>query len=342
MKKCLSLLLILCLLCSPVFSRAETTALHFEQGGFEATLPEGWYFGFSTDNSTFYYGNPDCSMDDGMIFFLYELSSDLTGVSLTDEYYTQMYNALLQSAASTAVDGKIDSMETKMIGKRSLVYWCRTVIDDSGVPYATAAHMTIIDSRLFAIMLYHPAAEPEDLRDIVLSIGETVRYAGAEEEPQPDTDPEETGDGYTSPEDLPTADNPYSFPPTITERQNLLLPQWMIDDGSRAVLAMVLTLDMSLSYGTMNLPYPMNMFAGSIGYADDTILLFVPSQDETVAFIFRYDTAEHTASYYAEPWSEEAVAAFEASCTDEFYPLTEEALNYAAQLMMDAFNNPQD
>ena len=77
----------------------------------------------------------------------------------------------------------------------------------------------------------------------------------------------------------------------------------------------------------------MNVFASYIGCEEDIVKAIIPSQDETIAYIFEYDTFEKTALYYAEPWSDETLAAFEASCPDQYFANTEEALIYVAQLM---------
>ncbi len=342
MKRLAALFLMLCLLPFSMLSGAEEAAFRYEYDGFEAVLPENWYFGFSEGGSAYYYGNPEGTMDDGMIMFLVEKSDSLTGVTLTDEYYTLMFDDLLQDATAGADGGLIGSEESMMAGKRSLVYWCRTAIDDSGVLYSLAANMTIAGGGLFAIMVVHPSAELAALKETALRIGATVQYAGdTEEAAAAEAAPEETGENPAVSVDLPTADNPYYFSPNITGNQNLLLAQWMIDDGSRAMCSMLLSLDMSISYGSLDLPYPMDLFASYIGSADDIILAFVPSQDRTLAFVFQYDTVNQAAFYYSEPLSDEAQAAFEAACTDQFYPLTEDALNYAVQLLQEAFANPQ-
>ena len=331
MKKALSLLLALCLLCACCAAGAEeTAALRFEQNGFTADIPEGWVYGYTEGTSTFYYAPVEGSTDNAMLMIMMIRDEAYTGVELTDEQLTQEYNSFIQDAVSTAIDGNLSGGYSEIAGTLSVVYWLRQTIDDSGTEYSVAYDMAIIDGWVFGMALLHTAVDPQALANVLVAIAETVAY-----DSEAGNAPEKT----VSIEDLPTKDNPYRFEPTITDRQNFLAAQWMVDESTRALCTMTLTLDLDISYtNSFTAAFPMNVFASFIGCEGDIIRTIVPSQDETIAYIFEYDTVEGTALYYAEPWNEDTLAAFEASCTDQYYANTEEALVYIAQLMMGTFS----
>ena len=184
-----------------------------------------------------------------------------------------------------------------------------------------------------------------DLQDYIL--GSDVKILLAQNAVEWDQNEPGKGNGANlkpvSIEDLPTKENPYRFEPTITDRQNYLTAQWMVDESTRALCTMSLTLDLDISItSSFTASYPMNVFASYIGCEEDFIRTIIPSQDETIAYIFEYNPSEKTALYYAEPWNDETLEAFKASCTDQYYANTEEALVYVAQLMMGSFSEPAD
>ena len=335
MKKALSLLLTLCLLCVCCAAGAEeAAALHYEQNGFTAEIPEGWVYGYTEGSSTFYYASVEGSDDAAMLMIMMTREDSLAGVELTEEELTEAYNGFIQDAVGTAIDGNLSGGYSEIAGTMSVIYWFRQTIDDSGTEYSVAYDMAIIDGWTFGMVLLHTAVDPEVLANVLNNIALTVAYDSAAGNPQGKT---------VTLEELPGKENPYRFEPTITNRQNYLTAQWMVDESTRALCTMTLTLDLDISItGSFTSSYPMNVFASFIGCEEDIIRTIVPSQDETIAYIFEYDAAEGTAQYYAEPWNEETLAAFEASCTDQYYANSEEALIYVAQLMMGSFEEPAE
>ncbi len=330
MKKALSLLLLLCLLCvCCVSGTSEAASLHYEQNGFTAEIPEGWVYGYTEGASTFYYASVEGSTDNAMLMIMMTRDDSLIGVEMTDEQRSEAYNAFIQDAAGIAIDGNLSGGYARIAGTQSVIYWLRQTIDDSGTEYSVAYDMAIIDGWTFGMALLHTTLDPEVLANILYGIAETVAYdrtAG--------NAPEKT----VSIDELPAKEDPYRFEPTVTNRQNYLTAQWMVDESTRALCTMSLTLDMDLKYsGSFEASFPMNVFGSFIGCEEDVIRTIVPSQDETIAYIFEYDAAEGTALFYAEPWNEDTLAAFEASCTDQYYANTEEALIYVAQLMMSSY-----
>ena len=332
MKKALSLLTALCMLCACCAAGAEAAAgLRYEQDGFTAEIPAGWVFGYSEGPSTFYYAQVEGSENLAMLMIMVTKDESLAGVELTDEKLQEIYTGCVQDAAATAIGGNLSGGYAQIAGTRSVVYWLRQTIDDSGTEYSVAYDMAAIDGWLFGMTLLHTDIDPQALANVLVGIADTVAY-----DPSAGRAPEKK----VSLEDLPTKENPYRFEPTITDRQNYLTAQWMVDGSTRGLCTMSLTLDLDLSLtSSFTAAFPMNVFASYIGCEGDLIRTIVPSQDETIAYIFEYNVPEKTALYYAEPWNEETLAAFEASCTDQFYPNTEDALNYVAQIMMDSFRD---
>lgn len=330
MKKAFSLLLTLCLLCACCASGAsETATLHYEQNGFSVDIPEGWIYGYTEGASTFYYARVEGSEDLAMLMIMMTRDDSLAGVQLTEEQLQEAYNGFIQDALGMAIDGNLSGGYSVIAETPSVIYWFRQTIDDTGTEYSVAYDMAIIDGWTFGMTLLHTTIEPEDLANVLNNIAVAVAYDSAAGNAH--------GKAVTLAE-LPAKDHPYAFKPTITNRQNYLAPQWMVDESTRALCTMTLTMDLDISItNSFKASYPMNVFASFIGCEGDTIRTIVPSQDETIAYIFEYDAAEGTALYYAEPWSAETLAAFEASCTDQYYANTEEALIYVAQLMMGAF-----
>ena len=335
MKKALSLLTILCILCACCAAGAEgTDSLHYEQNGFSADIPEGWVFGYSEGPSTFYYAQVEGSENTAMLMIMATREESLVGIEMTDEQLQEAYNGFIQDAVSTSIDGNLSGGYAQLAGTLSVVYWLRQTIDDTGTEYSVAYDMAIIDGWTFGMALLHTDIDPEALANVLVGIAETVAY-----DPVAGNAPEKT----VSIEDLPTKENPYWFEPTITDRQNYLTAQWMVDESTRALCTMLLTVDLDISINSsFTAAYPMNVFNSFIGCEEDLIRTIVPSQDETIAYIFEYNTAEKTALYYAEPWSDETLEAFEASCTDQYYANTEEALIYVAQIMMGSFSDAAD
>ena len=332
MKKALSLLTALCIiLCACCAAGAEGTAgLHYEQNGFTAEIPEGWVFGYSEGASTFYYAQVEGSEDNAMLMIMATRDESLAGTEMTDEELQQAYDQFIQEAVSLAIGGNLSGGYAQIAGTLSVSYWLRQTIDDTGTEYSVAYDMAIIDGWTFGMALLHTEIDPETLANVLAGIAETVAYDPAAGNATAKT---------VSIEDLATKENPYRFEPTITDRQNYLTAQWMVDESTRALCTMTLTLDLDISItSSFTAAYPMNVFASYIGCEDDIIRTIVPSQDETIAYIFEYDVAEKTALYYAEPWSDETLEAFKASCTDQCYANTEEALIYVAQLMMGSYN----
>ena len=332
MKKALSLLLALCLLCvCCVSGLSEAATLHYEQNGFTAEIPEGWVYGYTEGASTFYYAPVEGSTDNAMLMIMMTREDSLIGVEMTEEELTEAYNAFIQDALGLAIDGNLSGGYSQIAGTLSVIYWFRQTIDDTGTEYNVAYDMAIIDGWTFGMVLLHTAVDPEALANVLNSIALTVAYDSA------------AGNASSaktvSIEDLPAKEDPYRFEPTITNRQNYLTAQWMVDESTRALCTMTLTMDLDISYtDSFTAAYPMNVFASYIGCEDDLIRTIVPSQDETIAYLFEYNASEGTALFYAEPWNEETLAAFEASCTDQYYANTEEALIYIAQLMMSSFD----
>lgn len=335
MKKALSLLIALCFLCACCTAGAEgTTSLHYEQNGFSADIPEGWVFGYSEGPSTFYYAQVEGSENPAMLMIMATRDESLAGTEITDEQLQQAYGGFIQDAVSIAIDGNLSGGYAQIAGTLSAIYWLRQTIDDSGTEYSVAYDMAIIDGWTFGMTLLHTDIDPEVLANVLAGIAETVTY-----NPATGNAPEKT----VSIEDLPTKENPYRFEPTITDRQNYLTAQWMVDESTRALCTMSLTMDMDISLtSSFTASYPMNVFASYIGCEEDLIRTIVPSQDETIAYIFEYNAMEKTALYYAEPWNDETLEAFKASCTDQCYANTEEALVYVAQIMMSSFSKPAD
>ena len=333
MKKALSLLTALCLLtaCCAAGAEGTTSALRYEQNGFTAEIPEGWVFGYSEGPSTFYYAQVEGSENNAMLMIMATREESLIGKEMTDEELQQAYNEMfIQGAVATAIDGNLSGGYAQIAGTLSAIYWLRQTIDDSGTEYSAAYDMAIIDGWAFGMVLLHTDIDPYTLANVLAGIAETVAY-----DPAAGNAPEKT----VSLEDLPKKENPYRFEPTITDRQNYLTAQWMVDESTRALCTMLLTMDLDISItSSFTASYPMNVFASYIGCEEDLIRTIVPSQDETIAYIFEYDTAGKTALYYAEPWSEETLEAFKASCTDQWYANTEEALIYVAQIMMNTFS----
>ena len=331
MKKALSLLLTLCLLsaCCAAGAAEETAALHYEQNGFTCDIPEGWVYGYTEGASTFYYAQVEGSEDLAMLMIMMTRDDSLIGVQLTEEELQEAYNGFIQDAVGIAIDGNLSYGYSSIAGTPSVIYFFRQTIDDTGKEYCVAYDMTIIDGWTFGMVLLHTAIEPEYLANVLIDIASNVAY---------DSAAGNSGGKTVTLEELPTRENPYSFEPTITHRQNYLTPQWMIDESTRALCTMTLSLDLDISINNaFSAAYPMDVFKSFIGCEGDIIRTIVPSQDEAIAYIFEYDAAEGTALYYAEPWNEETLAAFEASCTDQYYANTEEALIYVAQLMMGSF-----
>ena len=335
MKKALSLLIALCVLYACFTAGAEGTAgLHYEQNGFTADIPEGWVFGYSEGASTFYYAQVEGSENTAMLMIMATRDESLAGTEMTDEQLQQAYDGFIQDAVSAAIDGNLSGGYAQIAGTLSVIYWLRQTIDDTGTEYSVAYDMAIIDGWTFGMALLHTEIDPETLANVLAGIAETVTY-----DPAGGNAPEKT----VSIEDLPTKENPYRFEPTITDRQNYLTAQWMVDESTRALCTMSLTLDLDISItSSFTASYPMNVFASYIGCEEDFIRTIIPSQDETIAYIFEYNPSEKTALYYAEPWNDETLEAFKASCTDQYYANTEEALVYVAQLMMGSFSEPAD
>lgn len=334
MKKALSLLIALCMLCACCAAGAEdTNDLHYSQNGFTVDIPEGWVFGYSEGPSTFYYAQVEGSENPAMLMIMMTRDESLTG-EMTDEQLQEAYNQFVQEAVANAIGGNLSGGYDHIAGTLSVVYWLRQIIDDSGTEYSAAYDMAIIDGWTFGMVLLHTDIDPEALANVLAGIASQVTY-----DPAAGNAPEKT----VSLEDLPTKENPYRFEPTITDRQNYLTPQWMVDESTRALCTLILTLDLDISItSSFTAAYPMNVFGSYIGCEEDTIRTIVPSQDETIAYIFEYNPMEQTALYYAEPWSEETLAAFEASCTDQYYANTEEAMIYVAQIMMGSFEEAAD
>ena len=329
MKKVISMLLALCLLSACCSAGAETVSgLRYEKNGFTADIPEGWVLGHEEDISTFYYAPVDGSTDNVMLMFMVYRDDSLIGIDLTEDELQKQYNDFIQELLPSAEDGNLSGGYITTAGKQAMICWLRHEID--GVMNSAAYVLVIIDGWRFLAALVHPALDAQALANYLFEICNTVQYDSAV-----GNAPEQT----VSLEDLPTKENPYRFEPTITDRQNYLTAQWMVDGSTRALCTMTLSLDLDLSYSnSFTAAFPMNVFASYIGCEDDIIRTIVPSQDETIAYIFEYNPMERTALYYAEPWNEETLAAFEASCTDQYYANTEDALVYVAQLMMNSYN----
>ena len=335
MKKALSLLVSLCILCACCAAGAESTAgLHYEQNGFTADIPEGWVFGYSEGPSTFYYAQVDGSENTAMLMIMATRDESLAGAEMTEEQLQQAYNGFIQDAVADAVGGNLSGGYAQIAGTTSVIYWLRQTIDDTGTEYSAAYDLAIIDGWTFGMTLLHTDIDPETLANVLAGIAETVAY-----DPAAGNAPEKT----VSIEDLPTKENPYRFEPTITDRQNYLTAQWMVDESTRALCTMLLTMDLDISItSSFTAAYPMNVFSSYIGCEDDLIRTIVPSQDETIAYIFEYNASEKTALYYAEPWNDETLETFKASCPDQCYANTEEALIYVAQIMMGSFSDAAD
>ena len=323
MKKAFSLLLALCLLCACCAAGAETaSSLLYEKDGFTVTIPEGWIYGAEDNGATFYYTLPEGSSSAATLMILPTREESLDGVEMTEDELKQLYTAeFLQNASAQSTDHNVNFFYSEMAGALSIVYCCRQEIN--GTVTSVAFENAVIDGWVFGMAISHADTDPDGLAGYLDLIGSSVTYTG----PKPLTLA-----------DLPTKEDPYRFTPGITNQQNFLTAQWMVDGSTMALCTMLLTMDMELSLGTFGSgSHPMNVFASYIGCAEDTIRTIVPSQDETIAYIFEYDTVEGTALYYAEPWNEDTLAAFEESCTDQYYPNTEEALNYVLPIMMNAF-----
>ena len=318
MKKALSLLLALCFLFGCCAAGAEeTAALRYEKDGFTVIIPDGWIYGTEDSGSTFYYTRPDGSENLATLMIMATREESLAGTEMSEEELKELFTSeFLQAAAASSTDHNVNYFYSEMAGVPSIVYGCRQEID--GAVTSVAYENAIVDGWIFGMAIAHADSEPDGLAGYLDTIGATVSYAA----PRPLT----LGD-------LPTKEDPFRFEPSITNNQNYLTAQWMIDASTRALCTMLLTLDLDIKAGTGSGSRLMNVFASYIGCEEDIVKAIIPSQDETIAYIFEYDTFEKTALYYAEPWSDETLAAFEASCPDQYFANTEEALIYVAQLM---------
>ena len=325
---------VVCLLGICCVANALADPARFTAGEFEATLPEGWQAGYSEGETTYYFRNSDFSLEDGVIILQVERSDALSEDVLTDDFITVIFNTYLRNTYAEAVDGKVVSLESRICGRRSLVLWYRK--EAEGEQYALAQNIAATGTGLFEIMMIHPAMEPEELRDIVLSIGESVQYSP----PGNDAEPAETAvppAAVLSREDLPVAEDPHPFTPLLTAGEDLLAAQWMMNESTRAMCTVYLTLDLVLDSTPLFEAFPMNVFESRIGLSGDTIRIIVQSQDEQTAYIVLYDTVEQSALFYAAPWDESTLETFEQACTDQFWENTDEGLNGASQRIMETY-----
>ena len=323
-KKLLSLMIAACLLLSfpTVFAESSAPVTEFNQDGIRFTLPEGTWYEFPVPpDSTYYFTDPTgSSMEDGMIMVLIQEDSSLKGVNVTDDQLSAMYDAMQASIAETTVDGTISAADGRIAGVLSRTLYYRQIIDESGIPYAVANNIAIIDGKLFVIFFVHPQLDPEQIVDIVVAMGNSVVYTASDE-------PSDTSSGSAS---IPTADNPCFFDPFSAKDRNLNTAMWMMDENSRAFLTML----MMLNTGGYDLPYPLNIMESWIGSSEDIIMIAVPSQDGQNACIYMYDNANQTACFFYQAWSEAAFEEFKQQCTDQIYQNSEDALvEYANKLL---------
>ena len=324
MKKILSLLLTLCLLCACCAAGAETAeTCRYDRNGFSVDLPVGWDNEYVDGDATFYYAKIDGSANLATLMFLANRNEAYAG-NLTDDELKEAYNQVLQDAVASATDGNLNYCYSEIAGKLSVLYCLTQDID--GVPSAVAYDMAIIDGWLFGLVILHADSDASMLADYLDTIGMAVQYSPA----QPLTAA-----------DLPTEDDPFRFEAAITARQNMLLPQWMVDESTRALFTMTMMLDMDNSYGDFSGDIPLNIMNSMVGSGEDTLRTIFPSQDESVAIILEYNADDGTGLFYAKPWNEETRGAFETSC-DECYANTEDALNYIVGLLMEALQNPAE
>lgn len=139
----------------------------------------------------------------------------------------------------------------------------------------------------------------------------------------------------TLPEELPTAERPYAFTPAFTVRLDLLAAQWMMTENNRAFCTVLLALDLVMTDSSLFEARPMYVYESRIGKAEDTIRILIQSQDQELAYIILYDTLGGSALFYAEPWNDETLAAFEKGCTDQFFANGTDSLDSAYSYIME-------
>ena len=322
-KKLLSLMIAACLLLSfpTVLSESPVPVTEFNGEGFQFTLPEGTWYEFPGDaGTTYFYTDPNGSMEGGMIMVLIQEDSSLKGVTPTDYQLSAMYDAMQESIAGGALDATVNYADAHIAGILSRALCYRQVIDKSGIPYAVANNIAVIDAKLFVIFFVHPNLEPEQILDSVIAMGDSTVYTASGDEANPSS-------GSAS---IPTADNPIFFDPFSAKERNLNTAMWMMDENSRAFLTML----MMLNTGGYELPYPLNVMESWIGSSEDVILIAIPSQDGQNACIYMYDNLNQTACFFFQAWDEAAFEEFKAQCTDQVYQNSEDALvEFANQIL---------
>ncbi len=329
MKRTLILIIAICLFTAAGFALAEEPVKEYSKNGFRITLPDGEWYDIPIDPQvTYYFGDPNGFIDNGMIMIQITPDDTLIGVTLPEDTLTQFYDSMQAQLAAGAENGTVGAQEGQMNGNLSRIFWFRGEADNSGALYSIAAVVSFVGPNNVVIMFVHPSVQPEKARDIAAAMGESLQY-------------DETGDAGTGISDtgtssvqgtaeFPTAENPYFFDPHSARERNLSTAMWMMDEKSRAYLTMY----MMLNTANVELPYPINVMASWIGSAEDTILIAIPSQDGETACIYMYDNKTQNACFFYQPWGEAALEEFKAACTDQLFENSEDALVAIAQELL--------
>ena len=332
MKKILILGIALCLLAAAGLAYAEEPAAEYNKGGFRIALPDGaWYEVPVSETATYYLADPSGSADQGMIMIQITPDETLVGVTLPDEALLSFYDQMKDGLAATAENGNVGTLDSKMNGTLARIFWYRGAMDNSGALFSVAAEVSFVGPNNVVILYGHPTKQPEEARDIVAAMGDSLQYG---ESGNSDTDSAGTGAGTASSDtaEIPTAENPYFFDPHSARERKLSTAMWMMDEKSRAYLTMY----MMLNTADIKMPYPINVMASWIGSAEDIILIAIPSQDGASACIYMYNNEEQNACMFYRPWSDAELEEFKAACTDQVFQNSEDALVDCANELLSA------
>ena len=341
MKRMLSLLVACCLMLTTGVSLAEGPVTEHTTEAFTVTLPEGnWYRVVLEDGSAYFYGNPQCTLDDGMISFMLQKPEELAGVQLTGDQLSMIYGSMVNESADGLVSGTFKWEATETVGTPSRLVWYKCVLND--MILSVSMSVVIIDGQVFTIMYAHPSLTPEDIKETVRTMAASARYGGARpaagpvREAVPETDPAD----YVYPEG--SEENPIPLSLTFTAGRDTPTAVWMMNADSRAACTVLLLMDhqyFSSEQDTANAPtFDLPSNPSYVGSADDLVRVIIPVKGMARAIVFLFDTVQDPASYYYTDWNDTVLADLEMKCTDQFFENDNECILAYVQNMVQGYN----
>ncbi len=341
MKRIVSLLVAFCLLLGAVISLAEGPVTEHTTEAFTVILPEGnWYRVVLEDGSAYFYGNPQCTLDAGMISFMLQKPEELAGVQLTGDQLSMIYGSMVNESADGLVSGTFKWEATETVGTPSRLVWYKCVLND--MILSVSMSVVIIDGQVFTIMYAHPSLTPEDIKETVRTMAASTRYSGAQvsavqaQEAFQETDPAD----FIYPDG--SEENPIPLSLVFTADRDTPAAVWMMDADSRAACTALLMMDhhyFSPEKDTANAPtFDITSNPSYVGSADDLVRVIIPVKGMARAIVFLFDVAQDTAAYYYTDWNADTLAELEGKCTDQFFENDNECLLAFIQSLVQGYN----